>query len=279
MHLHELIFGAFLLLTAGRLFAAGAAGLALTFAGMTAAIGLMTAAGTRWPSPGMARARLLQFPVLVNVVYPLLGTVALQLHPDKCDAALLRVDRVLCGTALALRLDGWSHPVLTEILSACYLLFFPAVLTAFAVAVIRPEPNGVRLYNGLIGVYALGFLGYTMVPASGPHLAMPEAFSAPLAGGPLTDFNAALVSAGSNKVDVFPSLHVAITVLLTGWLWRRDRRLFLCFLAPAAGLCAATLYLRYHYAIDVAAGLVLAAIGLWLGRFPDKSYELHPPFR
>lgn len=269
------MLGAFLLVTSGRLMASGAAAWAAGFAAMVLAIAAMAAAGCRWPSPAVNRARLLLSPVLVNVVYVLLGSVVLHLHVPLRDGTLLRVDRMLLGTTPAMLTAKWNSPFLTEVLSGCYLLFFPAVLAAFAAGILRPLSGGVRLFDGLISIYALGFLGYSLVPASGPHLAVPEAFPAPLAGGVLTQFNSSLVEAGSNRVDAFPSLHAAVTVFLMAWLWPRHRRLFFALLAPAAGLCAATIYLRYHYAVDVFAGVVLAGTGLRLARNPVLPYESH----
>jgi len=80
-------------------------------------------------------------------------------------------------------------------------------------------------------------------------------------------------------VDVFPSLHTAVTVFLMGWLWPRKRSLFFALLVPAAGICVSTIYLRYHYAVDVAAGLCLAGIGLWLSSLTNKKHELDPRFQ
>lgn len=274
---HEWIFGGFLLVTAGRLLAAGGSGgLCLAFAGMAVAVVVMVMIATRWPSATMSRVRLALFPVLVNVVYWQLGPVVAQLGAPHWDAALLRADRAFLTDTPAVLLGAWTPPPLTDFLSGCYLLFFPAVLAAFLVAILRPEPHGVRLFDGLISLYGLGFLGYTLVPAAGPHLAMPHILPAALTGGWLTRTNAALVASGSNRVDVFPSLHTAITVFLMGALWPRHRRWFFALLLPAAGLCAATLYLRYHYAVDVVAGLLLAAAGLALTRIPD-DHEPHPP--
>lgn len=274
---HEVIFGGFLLITAGRLLAAGgAAGLCLAFAGMAASIVVMAQAAARWPSATMSRLRLSLFPVLVNVGYWQLGPVVAHLGSNNRDAALLRADRILLTDTPAVLLAGWTPPLLTDFLSGCYMLFFPAVLAAFFVAILRPEPRGVRIFDGLIGLYGLGFLGYTLVPAAGPHLAMPDAFPTALTGGWLTETNATLVAGGSNRVDVFPSLHTAITVFLMGSLWPRRRRVFLTLLLPAAGLLTATLYLRYHYAVDLLAGLLLAAAALYLTRNPD-SHEPHPP--
>jgi membrane-associated phospholipid phosphatase len=271
---HEVIFGAFLLITAGRLLAAGgAAGLCLGFAGMAAAIVVMAMIATNRTSLAMERVRLALFPVLVNVAYWQLGPVVKHLGSNNWDAALLRADRAFLTDTPAVLFAGWTPPLLTDFLSGCYMLFFPGVLAAFFIAILRPLPHGARLFDGLISLYGLGFLGYTLIPAAGPHLAMPEVFAAPLTGGWLTGTNAALVASGSNRVDVFPSLHTAITVFLMGSLWPRHRRLFFALLLPASGLCAATLYLRYHYTVDVLAGLVLAA--LVLNRL--HSHEPHPP--
>ena len=277
LHLHpyEWLFGSFLSVTTVRLLVSGSWGMSAGFMLMAVAIILAALATTRWPTRALVRARLALIPVLVNVVYCELGAVMRHFPSGNWDAALLRIDRALLGETPAVSWNPAIHPAVTEVLSGCYLLFFPAVLVAFAAAILRPKPYGVRLFNGLIGIYALGFFGYTLVPAMGPHLAMPDAFDVPLTGGFLTRINATLVQKGSNHVDVFPSLHTAITVFLMGWLWRHHRRIFPVFLLPAVGLCAATLYLRYHYAVDVAAGILLAGIGLRMARNPDMSHELH----
>lgn len=266
---HEVIFGGFLLVTAARLLAAGGAGgLCLAFAGMAMTIVVMANVATRRPSTTMSRLRLALFPVLVNVVYWQLGPVVEHLGSNNQDAVLLRADRIFLTDTPAVLLGAWTPPLLTDFLSGCYLLFFPGVLAAFLVALLQPEPHGARLFDGLISLYGIGFLGYTLIPAAGPHLAMPEAFPSALTGGWLTRTNAALVASGSNRVDVFPSLHTAITVFLMGSLWPRHRRVFLALLIPAAGLGVATLYLRYHYAVDLLAGLFLASAALALTRNP-----------
>ncbi len=271
MHGYEWIFSGFLLVTAARLWAAGAWALGGAFASMAGVIWLAALAATRWPSA--MRWRMVWLPVLVNLVYWKLGVVMQILHPAKYDDWLLGIDRAVLGETPALRWQMWSHPIVTEILSGCYLMFFPAVLVAFGAAICRPNKYGVQLANGLIGIYGLGFLGYTLIPAMGPHLALAHAFHEPLTGGLLTKTNASLVTQGSNQVDVFPSLHVAITVFLLGWLWRHHRRAFPFLLFPAVGLGGATIYLRYHYAVDVAAGILLAALGMRMARNPDTSHE------
>lgn len=271
LHPHEWLFGGFLLITALRLFAAGARDMGLGFMGMAVVIMAAAIGEARWPGKGMLRLRLLVLPLLVNLAYPVLGTVMSRLDAVSCDAGLLRADRWLFGETPAVSCGRWVTPVLTDVLSGCYLSFLPAVLLVFVITLSRPGVAGFRLYDGLFGVYALGFLGYTLVPAAGPHLAMPEAFSIPLEGGFLSALNASVIGSGSNHVDVFPSLHTAVTLFLMGWLWPRQRRLFWVLVFPAAGILTSTIYLRYHYAVDVAAGLCLAGIGLWLSQIKPTT--------
>ena len=279
LHPHELLFGGFLLVTALRLMVSGGWGMGLGFAGMAMIIPAAAMVEARWRVTAMIRLRLLVLPVLVNVVYCMLGAVVSRLNVGNRDAVLLRADKWLFGETPSVLFSGWSSPFLTEMLSGCYLSFLPAVLLVFVITLLRPGPAGFSLFDGIFGIYAIGFLGYTLVPAAGPHLAMPAAFRIPLEGGFLTKMNAAVICSGSNHVDVFPSLHTAVTVFLMGWLWPRNRGLFLVLLLPAAGICVSTIYLRYHYAVDVAAGLVLAGIGLCLSHLTHKKHELDPRFQ
>lgn len=271
LHPHEFLFGGFLLVTALRLIAVGGWTMGMSFAGMAMIIVAAAVAETRWRGTGMFRLRLLVLPVLVNAVYCLLGAVVAQLGNANFDGVLLRADRCLFGETPSVLCGEWIYPPLTDVLSICYLSFLPAVLVVFLSTQLRPGVACLRLFDGLFGVYAIGFLGYTLVPAAGPHLAMPEAFSIPIEGGFLTRVNASVIGNGSNHVDVFPSLHTAITVFLMGWLWTHNRRLFMVLSLPAAGILISTIYLRYHYAVDVAAGLCLAGIGLWLSRIKPTT--------
>ena len=61
-----------------------------------------------------------------------------------------------------------------------------------------------RFHARVFSVYAAGFIGYLLMPAAGPYLATPDAFSHTITGGWMTALNDAIVRRGSNHVDVFP---------------------------------------------------------------------------
>jgi membrane-associated phospholipid phosphatase len=103
---------------------------------------------------------------------------------------------------------------------------------------------------------------------------MPEAFNHPLTGGWLTHFNDVVVRRGSNRVDVFPSLHVAVSAFILGFDRRFATWRYRLYLVPAVGLWVSTIYLRFHYGVDVLGGFALAAFGLWVAFRADANDRL-----
>ncbi|HEV7401891.1 MAG TPA: phosphatase PAP2 family protein [Chthoniobacteraceae bacterium] len=263
---HEWFFGAFLFVTWLRLVAA--VGPLDPDAVLYLALVLVNAGLLAWCEVRETRARWLvrlwQYPVLMNVVFMTMGSTALKVASHRRDAVLQQMDAMLVGTTPSLRAQTMVAPWLTETLSFCYLLFFPYLLISWIYYAWRGWPMLRRLFVGLFTIYAFGFLGYSFVPAAGPYLAMADQFAVPLTGWAITRLNAYVVAHGSNGVDVFPSLHCAVSCFLLFFDRQHARRRFRLYVVPCTGLWLATIYLRYHYLVDVLAGFALAAFALWL---------------
>lgn len=210
------------------------------------------------------RVRLLFYAVAMNALYPVLRTAIPSVHPRLEDEALQAADRWLVGGNLSLRMQFIVHPALTEALSFCYLLYFFYLLFSQAWYLFRDLPTLKKYYMGLFSLYAIGYFGYSMLPAWGPYLVMSDRFAVPLEGGWFTSANDRVVRAGSNRVDVFPSLHCAnsLYVLLFDRAHKRWR--FWLYLVPCAGFWVSTLYLRYHYFVDLVVGLLLSVTTYWM---------------
>jgi hypothetical protein len=142
-------------------------------------------------------------------------------------------------------------------MSLCYLSYHFYLAMAVAQAVRLADIATQRLSAWLFTGFAIGFAGYLLVPAVGPALAYPELFREPLAGGVLSRLIAEVVAKGSSGYDVFPSLHVLITCILLDHDWRKLRRRFWVMIVPSVGLFVSTIYLRFHYAVDVLVALLL----------------------
>ncbi len=263
---HEVAFGGFLALTTVRLGAATSpldprtlTCLAFLLGG--AALAMWTAEradGPRW------RMRLGYYAIMMNILFVQLKTIVPPIHPGRADALLQHWDDRLFGGDPSLALQGIANPVLTEIMAICYCSFFLYLYVALVRRLFGPLDQAKAFYAGLFSLYAIGFLGYTMFPASGPYLALADRYSAPLHGSVVTAILLGVYPLGTNGADVFPSLHCAVSAFILGFDWLYDRRRFWRWLAPIAGLWLSTLYLRFHYGVDILAGFALAGAALLL---------------
>ncbi|MDR1349714.1 MAG: phosphatase PAP2 family protein [Zoogloeaceae bacterium] len=195
------------------------------------------------------------------------------------DAELLAIDRLLWGgkslPEYALALENFWF---SEVVSLGYFCFYFAVLLPVFWAAWRRERREAQCFLlGLNLMYLLGFIGYLCIPASGPLLAFPGIFPWPPEGGVITRFLSALVAQGITGMDVFPSLHGGVTLYILGFFALGRRR---CAYGVATALLTlialplllATVYLRYHYGIDLIAGIALAgAVLAWI--HPKRHYQ------
>lgn len=189
------------------------------------------------------------------VLIPALG------RPD-ADGWLARLDFRVWQAHPTVWLERISHPALTEFLQVVYTLFIPAVLLVPCLLWLRRRYADFRFCAFLI---ALGFLasyiGYLLVPARGPRFLLADLQHFPLSGEWF--FNSmqhALDRLESVHYDCFPSGHTEMT-LLACWLSRLvSRRLFRLYCCYTPFLIFATVYLRYHYSVDLLAGGLLAAV-------------------
>lgn len=234
--------------------------------GLFAMAAMAVARNHMQPTVTSARWRMAAMPVVMVLFYFRLGVDVPRLARGRADAALLAWDRRWLVETPALALSAWHAPWLTEALSACYLAYFVGYV-GYLVGWLAQEPSEARRFvSGFCWIQAAGFAGYCLAPAAGPFMYLSTELP-PLELGMVGRLNDWIVRTGCNGVDVFPSLHVATTLYCVGFdaCQRRWRRVA-WVAAPAAGLCVSTLYLRYHYAADVAAGVVLAAWGLVMAR-------------
>jgi len=208
----------------------------------------------------------------MNIVFRHMKTAIPKIHPQSMDTVLQHIDQLGIGTNLSLRLQPLVHPAITEIFSLCYILFFPYLLFSLIYYFCGDVALLKKFVSGLFTIYGIGFLSYSLLPAGGPYVSMADQFTKPLDGWWITKGNAAIVAAGSNNVDVFPSLHCAVSSYLLFFDRRHRPWRFKLYLVPAVGLWLSTIYLRYHYFIDVVCGFALAALGLCLAnRFPRTA--------
>lgn len=217
--------------------------------------------------PGLPAGRVFRhwYPILyIGLSYRVVALLVPALWPAPLDGRLAAWDYALWGVQPTVWLERLLWPPLTEALAVAYALFAPSVVLPAALLWARREWKAFRSYSFLLTLgFLVSYAGYLAVPARGPRIYLAPWESKPLSGvflyEPLTRL---LDQIESVHYDCFPSGHVEMTILA----WWACRRL-MPRLAPAYaayGVCtlAATVYLRYHYTVDLFAGIGVAALVL-----------------
>ena len=117
----------------------------------------------------------------------------------------------------------------------------------------------------VVSGFFLSYLGYFLVPALPPyrvyelHGILPH--TVPLEGLWLTEsVRELLYNLEKIKRDCFPSGHTEISLVVLVLAYKFEKRAFAILLPIVVSLIFSTVYLRYHYVIDVIAGIILAVI-------------------
>jgi hypothetical protein len=187
------------------------------------------------------------------------------INPGSLDAELYALDMKLFGFEPAMWMDQFVSPTTTEWFAFFYFCYF-FLLAAHVLPIVLGAKNQMLLGEFMLGmliIVCVGHTGYILVPGWGPYKAMPELFHNPLPSGLWMDVVWSTVQSGGAMKDIFPSLHTAGPCFLAMFSWRNRDKLPFRFTWPllsffALNIIGATMFLRWHYVIDVIAGFALA---------------------
>lgn len=198
------------------------------------------------------------------------------LHLRAADNALAHWDLAMWKVDPVFWLSSLQGRFAVEFLQAIYTMFIPGLLVLALVLWIRRPREEFRLDTFTIALtFLVSYLGYLLLPARGPRLMEYASHYPPLQGlWAFHFFQSILDKLEGLQYDCFPSGHVAV-VLVGCWIARRiSPRVFYTFAAFAACITFSTVYLRYHYVIDVIAGMALAIVVI--AAAPRLYHKLEP---
>ena len=195
------------------------------------------------------------------------------------DRLLIAADRWLFGTDPTVWLGRISNPYLTELLQIAYTLFYVYFIVV-GVALYQKKDARPFSYFRFSVVYGflISYIGYFFFPATGPRFTlhdfskigneMPGILLTPFLRR-FVNFFESIPADVANEVahaaaqrDVFPSGHTMMTLVVIVLAFRYRLKVRHAVLVAGLLLIFATVYLRYHYLVDVLVGAVLAVICL-----------------
>ncbi|OGL47382.1 MAG: hypothetical protein A2W05_04285 [Candidatus Schekmanbacteria bacterium RBG_16_38_10] len=168
--------------------------------------------------------------------------------------------------------ESMASSTLSDILMICYLSYFAMPILLGIALYIKGEHT--KFKNALCGLligWFISYIGYIIVPAVGPHVAIDTSRATVLDGEFIAkSIYHGLIRLELRMADAFPSGHTLIAILVLYYSWKYYRNVFWGILPFAIGLVISTIYLRYHYVVDLAVAIMLVPPTIWLERFASK---------
>jgi hypothetical protein len=222
-------------------------------------------------SPVSAMVYRLSLVATVVAVYLQLRWILPVVSHHSLDAQLFAFDLRVLGFEPAAAFDRWVTPRATEWFSFFYYsYFFLLALFAIPIAVAFEDGPPLREFAfGILFLYCVGHLVYTVVPGFGPWIHL-DTFENELDGPVFWPLVRDMVEGAGAGKDIFPSLHTATPLFLALYAFRHRKRAPFGVVWPALAffssqIILATMYLRWHWVIDVFAGATLAIVASVIG--------------
>lgn len=216
--------------------------------------------------PGRALRPALRVAAVTLALGYLFGAVAplqLVLHGRWLDQGVLDLEQAALGVQPVLWLQRWVRPWLTEWLMFTYV-FYLALYPALAALLWRRHGEAaLEHYLLALGLANVACdVGFVLYPVAGPVPFMGERFTVPLEGWGWTWLAELMRSRAHYVGGTIPSPHCAAATVMWGAAWRWHRPAFWALAPVIVSLYLSTVYGRFHYLTDVAAGLAVAAAAL-----------------
>lgn len=198
------------------------------------------------------------------------------------DYYLINIDKFILGNHIGEILKPLTNPVFTEYLQISYFMFFLMPIMHIIELSRKNNHNDFdKLTRNIIFGFLFSYFLYLFIPAIGPRFTIYEfsRLNIELPGIFFTDIIREIVNVGGGipkgslipEIDVnrdcMPSGHTMMTIINMYFGFKFQSKLRWFFYIIGLSLIFSTLYLRYHYLIDVIAGLVFAFISIKLEKF------------
>lgn len=198
------------------------------------------------------------------------------------DFLFINIDRFLFGGDPTKFFYHLANPFLTEILQIVYGSFYllPIILCLSLLRKKRYVATDFALFSIVYGFF-LSYLGYFLLPGIGPRFTLHDfnSLNQALPGLYLTNFLREVVNVGESipagtinpadlvQRDVFPSGHTMITLIVMYLSIKLKSRSRYFFIPVGSLLIFSTVYLWYHYVIDLIAGALFMMFAMWSGKY------------
>jgi membrane-associated phospholipid phosphatase len=230
---------------------------------------------------------------IIFYIYMLSLELLPYINPNDIDKILIDIDLFLFRVNPTQWIYQFSNPILTEMLQVAYWLFFLLLfINGIELHITKRDQQFNRFAAIIMFSFYLTYILYMIFPAIGPRFTLHDfsLLSSELPGLFLTEFLREQINAGAGIVgnvsdpaaivnrDCMPSGHTALTIINIYLAFQFRTRMRYMILIIGICIIISTIYLRYHYVVDILAGILTAILILiiepklnrWLSRIKMK---------
>lgn len=198
-------------------------------------------------------------------------------RPD-WDDVLIAIDQTIFSVHPTIWLSQYSTPWLTEVLQISYASYYFIMLVVGIELFVREEQQRFSfvLFTIVYG-FCLSYIGYLVFPAIGPRFTLHNFadLNRDLPGLWMTNPIRDVINAGESipggtinafmfaQRDAFPSGHTQMTLISLYFATRYRLKTRGLITVLGTLLVVSTVYLRYHYVVDVIAGVGFMWFTIW----------------
>lgn len=240
--------------------------------------------GRRRPSTVLTTIRDWLPAVLILVAYRESGLFLAPEPSHHLDDLFIKWDRVILGNPLVLQILSLCAPWLQRYLEFAYLLCYPLVPLGVGVLLVAHRtvrPSGFenklkppfpaaryqleldRFWTAVLLAALTCYILFPFFPLTPPRELFHDV-PGPAVEPLLRRWNLWILDKFSVHACIFPSGHVAATTAAALVIRRTLPRLGVLFMIAAVSIAISTVYGRYHYAADAAAGGVVGLAAYWV---------------
>jgi membrane-associated phospholipid phosphatase len=201
--------------------------------------------------------------VIILLVFNSLGELIPRVRHQYYDDVLIRIDYAFFGAHPTVWIERFNNSLLTGLLQIAYIsYYFMPIVLCTSLFLRKKQTEFDSAVFAIALCFYLSYIGYLLVPAVGPRFTLNHIQTVDLQTGPFTLWiQQTLDGLENNKTDAFPSGHTAVALVSLFYAWKYREKVLFWVLVPAiSALIVSTVYLRYHYVIDVIAGVLLALL-------------------
>ncbi len=223
--------------------------------------------------------RKLYFMPIAYYIYSHIFDFVKVINPKDYDDLLSVWDRAILGMNVPELFASIQFPLLTEYLQITYFMFFFYPIFLGAEFSFKGEISKLEEYaKTIIFGFYFSYLLYLLLPAVGPRFYLHNFanLDSELPGIILSPYLRNIINVGGGIIDpsnnpmaqvnrdCFPSGHTMMTFMTILLAFRYNSKFKYIVLVLGSSLIISTLYMRYHYLVDMIAGLFFGALSLYI---------------